>query len=112
MRQDFSSAAHFLIRLRILHPTIAILVSAYLIIIISWVFGKEKRRDNNKTLGRIIIVLLVLQLLAGFINVILLAPVWMQVVHLLLSDLVWISLVLFGAASLARVSAFSSGEIE
>jgi hypothetical protein len=36
----------------------------------------------------------------------------MQVVHLLLSDLVWISLVLFGAASLARVSAFSSGEIE
>ena len=112
LRQDFSSAAHFLIRLRILHPTIAILVSAYLIIIISWVFGKEKRRDNNKTLGRIIIVLLVLQLLAGFINVILLAPVWMQVVHLLLSDLVWISLVLFGAASLARVSAFSSGEIE
>jgi heme A synthase len=111
LRQDFSSAAHFLIRLRVLHPTIAILVSAYLFIIINWVFGKEKRRDN-KILGRIIIVLLILQLFAGFINVILLAPVWMQVVHLLLSDLVWISLVIFGTVSLTRVTAFSSGENE
>jgi heme A synthase len=101
LRQDFSSAAHFLIRLRILHPTIAILASAYLFIVINWVFVKEKRRDNI-ILGRIIIVLLIMQLLAGFINVILLAPVWMQLIHLLLSDLVWISLVLFAAASLSQ----------
>jgi heme A synthase len=84
-----------------LHPTIAILASAYLFIVINWVFVKEKRRDNI-ILGRIIIVLLIMQLLAGFINVILLAPVWMQVVHLLLSDLVWISLVLFAATSLSQ----------
>ncbi|MFC1922495.1 COX15/CtaA family protein [Chloroflexota bacterium] len=111
LRQDFSSAAHFLIRLRILHPTIAILVSAYLFVLVNWVFGKEKK-GNNIFLGRIIIVLLLLQLLAGFINVILLAPEWMQLVHLLLSDLVWISLVLFAAASLNRVSLVSSGESE
>ena len=109
LRQDFSSAAHFLIRLRILHPTIAILISAYLFILINWVFVKEEGRDN-KILGRIVIGLLVLQLLAGLINVILLAPIWMQLVHLLLSDLVWISLVLFAAASLIRVTAGSSGE--
>jgi hypothetical protein len=36
IRQDFSSTAHFLIRLRILHPTVAVVVSVYLIIILRW----------------------------------------------------------------------------
>jgi len=101
LRQDFSSAAHFLIRLRILHPTIAILVSAYLFIVINWVLAKVKMHEN-KILGRLIILLLLLQLLAGLINVVLLAPVWMQLVHLFLSDTVWICLVLFAAASLSK----------
>ncbi len=38
---------------------------------------------------------------AGFANVILLAPVWMQIVHLLLADAVWIAFVLLSAATLA-----------
>jgi heme A synthase len=41
-----------------------------------------------------------LQLFAGLINVILLAPVWLQLVHLLLADAVWIGLILFAATSL------------
>jgi len=36
---------------------------------------------------------------AGMINLGLLAPVWMQLVHLLLADLVWIALVLLAAAN-------------
>ena len=38
-----------------------------------------------------------LQVLAGLTNVLLLAPIWMQLVHLLLADAVWIALVLLGA---------------
>ena len=38
------------------------------------------------------------QLLAGAANLLLLAPVWMQMVHLLLADLLWISLVLLCAS--------------
>ncbi len=109
LRQDFSSAGHFLIRLRILHPTIAILVSAYLFIVINWVLVKVKIHES-KLLGRLIILFLLLQLLAGFINVILLAPVWMQMVHLLLSDMVWIALVLFAAASFSQENFNSSGD--
>jgi heme A synthase len=101
IRQDFSSTSHFLIRLRILHPTIALVVSLYLIIIIGWVNSKVKN-DRNIVLGRLTIFLIVLQLLAGLINVVLLAPVWMQLVHLFLSDTVWICLVLFAAASLSK----------
>jgi hypothetical protein len=37
---------------------------------------------------------------AGVVNVLLLAPVWMQIVHLLLADVLWITLVLLSAATL------------
>jgi hypothetical protein len=43
--------------------------------------------------------LFVAQLAAGALNLILLAPTWMQVVHLLLADLVWVALVLLTAAN-------------
>ena len=45
----------------------------------------------------------VVQLVAGVINVVLLAPVWMQMLHLLLADASWIALVLL-AASAMRVT--------
>jgi heme A synthase len=41
-----------------------------------------------------------IQLAAGLLNLVLLAPLWMQLVHLLLGDLLWISLVLLCAAML------------
>jgi heme A synthase len=100
LRQDFSKAAHFLIRLRIFHPTIAVIISLYSILIISWITNKTEK-DWNKIIGRLTILLILLQLLAGLINVILLAPVWLQLVHLLLADAIWIGLVLFSAVSLS-----------
>ena len=46
----------------------------------------------------------------GFVNVWLLAPVWMQLAHLLAADLLWIALVLLTASALARPDpAISSG---
>jgi heme A synthase len=101
IRQDFSSASHFLIRLRILHPTLAVVVSLYLIVIIGWIISRVKNY-GSKVLGRLTIFLIVLQLLAGLINVILLAPVWIQLTHLFISDTIWICLVLFAANSLTK----------
>lgn len=43
-----------------------------------------------------------LQLVVGVVNVALLAPVWLQIVHLLLADLLWLATVLFGAEVLAE----------
>lgn len=96
IQQDFSAAAHFLVRLRILHPSIAVLVAVYLIFVINWINARVSRQLNRQ-IGWLLISLFVVQLLAGLINVLLLAPVWMQMVHLLLSDLVWICLVMFTA---------------
>jgi heme A synthase len=103
LRQDFSPAAHFLIRLRIFHPTIAVIVSLYIILIINWISNKTKK-EGSKIIGRVTILIVLLQLLAGLINVVLLAPVWLQLVHLLLADLIWIGLVLFSANTLSSES--------
>jgi heme A synthase len=40
------------------------------------------------------------QVAAGVTNLALLAPVWMQIVHLLLADVVWIALVTVAAEAL------------
>jgi heme A synthase len=37
----------------------------------------------------------ILQLAAGIVNLSLLAPVWMQLTHLVIADLMWIAVVLF-----------------
>ena len=100
IREDFSPNAHFLVRLRVWHPVIAITVGFYL----SFVAGLLAMLRSNPILKRITMILIGLylaQLAAGIINLILMAPVWMQVIHLLLADLVWISFVLFSAVALA-----------
>ena len=47
-------------------------------------------------------LLAALQMFGGLVNLLLLAPVWMQIVHLLVADLLWIAFVLLGARVLAR----------
>jgi cytochrome c oxidase assembly protein subunit 15 len=55
-------------------------------------------------------LLYVVQLLAGAVNVVLKAPVWMQLLHLLLSDMLWVVLVLLSAAALATEQAPASAQ--
>lgn len=75
-------------------------VAVYLIIVVNWINARVTRQLNRQ-IGWMLISFFIVQLAAGLINVLLLAPVWMQMVHLLLSDLVWICLVLFTAEVMA-----------
>lgn len=100
LQQDLSSAAHFTIRLRIWHPMFAIGIGMYLIFI-SLLLALFRPERTLRWFAAIFSGLFVIQLAAGLINVVLLAPVWMQIVHLLLADLVWLSLVLLAATTLA-----------
>ena len=45
------------------------------------------------------------QLVAGLVNLLLLAPIPMQLIHLLLADSLWLSLVLLTATALATAKA-------
>jgi heme A synthase len=51
--------------------------------------------------ARAVLALVAVQFAAGLLNAALLAPVWLQIVHLLFADLLWLALVLLSAASLA-----------
>ncbi|HJR61553.1 MAG TPA: COX15/CtaA family protein [Vicinamibacterales bacterium] len=103
---DLSATSHFLIRLRILHPTFAVLTG------IGLLFGAPRLASNRGApaalLARLVSALAAGQLAIGAINLILLAPVWMQLVHLLAADLLWVAFVLLGAAALAVDPAFAA----
>jgi heme A synthase len=92
LAQDFNPASSLLLRLRGLHPLIAATVGAWLTI-----FAVARLRIAKWAALRVVI-LVWLQLFAGMANFLLRAPVWMQLVHLLIADLLWISLVLLCAA--------------
>jgi heme a synthase len=112
---DLSPSSHLLIRLRVLHPTIAILIGIVLMLTAPRLPAPQGGGDEQfnarfasgfsaelaARLRHAMIGIVALQLGAGFANVILLAPVWMQIVHLLLADAVWIAFVLLSAATLA-----------
>ncbi|HEV3329557.1 MAG TPA: COX15/CtaA family protein [Bryobacteraceae bacterium] len=96
-RQDFDPASSIFLRLRLLHPLLALITGGWLIF---YAEVTAFRLPSSKKYARKIESIVGLQILAGASNLLLLAPVWMQMVHLLLADLVWISLVLLVAVAL------------
>lgn len=106
IRQDFSTAAHFLIRLRGLHPLFAAGIGLYIVAAASYVNNfLRPASERTKKLTSILTTLFLLQLGAGILNVLLLAPIWLQLTHLLLADLFWIALTLTAASALAQPDA-------
>ncbi|HSB65538.1 MAG TPA: COX15/CtaA family protein [Anaerolineales bacterium] len=97
-QSDFSPTAHFLIRLRVFHPTIAAIVGVYLIVL-AGLIRIQVSQPVTQRIARWLTIGILLQLGAGIVNLFLLAPVWMQIVHLLLADLVWIVLILLTVSS-------------
>jgi heme A synthase len=96
---DVSPTAHFLVRLRVAHPLLA-LVGA---LAVGAAAASVLRAHQEASLRRAawsLTGLVLLQLAVGLANVALLAPVWLQLVHLLLADLVWIALVLVSVRAL------------
>jgi heme A synthase len=102
--QDFAPTAHFLIRLRLFHPLIAVATSA-LLIVVGGLTQMLRPGPARRRPARIIAILALIQLGAGALNVILLAPVWLQLLHLLLADLVWVTFILLAASALAPLAA-------
>lgn len=98
--RDFSSSSHIFLRLRVLHPIAAVLIGLYLIVFGVRVLARAGNGTILRQLSSILLALTGMQLLLGVVNLVLLAPVWMQILHLLAADAVWISFVLLSAESL------------
>ena len=100
-RQDFDPAANIFLRLRLFHPLLAVITAGWL------VFYAEMtaRVPGVKRFARLLELLVGVQVMAGVTNWLLLAPVPMQMLHLLLADLVWIAVILVCAADLQETPA-------
>ena len=101
VRQEMSSTAHVLLRLRVFHPALAILSAVYLSFVALKVI-KGRVSEIATQLAWVSWGLVVVQLILGAVNVVLLAPVWMQIVHLLLTDVLWIVVVLLAVEASGR----------
>jgi cytochrome c oxidase assembly protein subunit 15 len=100
LRDELSGDAHLLLRLRLLHPFVAIAAGAALLAL-ARVALRTRSDARVRSLAVTLAALVALEIAAGAVNVLLLAPVWLQIVHLLLADGVWIAVVLLASATLA-----------
>lgn len=97
--QDVNPTAHFLVQLRVIHPLIAIGVGTYVLFLT--IFLTNEHLPVTRKFALALRFLVAGQIVAGAMNVALLAPIWLQIVHLFLADLVWIVLILYASAVLS-----------
>ncbi len=96
LASDFAAGSPILVRMRWLHPAAAVVGVLCVLLLIR----AEKPQDRTRGVAGVVLASLVLQLLLGVGDVLLLAPTWMQVLHLLGADIYWVALVLLAARSL------------
>jgi cytochrome c oxidase assembly protein subunit 15 len=91
--QDFSSGGSWLLRIRWMHPAVALIAGVFIV----WLVFRSLARPAHHPLAIAVICLLFTQYLLGVADIALLTPVGMQMAHLLGADLLWIALVILSA---------------
>lgn len=101
VQKDLDPTSNFLVRLRIIHPIFAVLSSGYLFLMVRFIQGRLESGLIERR-GNWLIGVILTQILAGGFTILTLAPLAMQIIHLLLADVFWISLVLFGLETITK----------
>jgi cytochrome c oxidase assembly protein subunit 15 len=96
LAQDFSAASGWLVRWRWMHPSVAFLASILLLWLLAHAIRHGKHWDNRGLSAAVLLLLAVVYTL-GLLDVVLLAPLWLQVAHLLAADTLWATLVVLTA---------------
>jgi heme A synthase len=98
LRRELSPASHFLVRLRLVHPLVAVVGAAALWSVAEWL----RAHAAEATTRRLAVALrhgVTTQVLLGLSNIWLAAPGWMQLVHLLVAQLLWMVAILSTASA-------------
>lgn len=100
IQQELTPGAHLLLKLRVLHPVLAVLVG--LTVAGAGTLTRMMRPDDQKVrfFSRALVVMFMVQVCVGLLNLQLLVPIWTQLVHLLCADITFILLVLTCAVTL------------
>lgn len=95
----FSETAHLFVRLRIWHPTLATLIGL-VVVATAALAAKARPLGDAPKFAALLASLYATQMLVGLANVWLLAPLSIQLIHLLLADLAWITTILLTLTTL------------
>ena len=101
--KDLSPASNIILRLRISHPILSVLTGVFIIFLAGWLKRRFENADVTKW-SNIVSIFVLVQLAFGAATLLMLGPIVMQLGHLLLADLIWISFVLLCANSFAAAS--------
>lgn len=101
LERSLTPGEHFLVRLRVFHPLIAVSVGLY-VVFAGYLVARLRPSPETRFLAQWLAYLYGVQLLSGVVNVWLKAPVWMQILHLFLAYVIWLLFILLLAAALAR----------
>ena len=99
VRSEFGAAAPFLLRIRAVHPVVAIAGGIVVYTIARLVAG---RYPDQEPAARAVYWLIGAQFVVGVVNIALLAPLEVQVVHFLLAQALWISFLMLGFRTISR----------
>jgi heme A synthase len=94
LARDFSPDSNYLLRLRISHPILSIISAVYLVFLSGWLRAWSNRDRAVGRWANILTGVVIAQIVFGAATLLTLAPIVLQLGHLLLADLVWISLIL------------------
>lgn len=92
VREDLTAGQHFLVRLRVIHPFVALFTAAFLI---GAVLTLRRRFLDDPEMRKLLhwpLMLAGVQVVLGPLNILLAAPGWMQIAHLLVAQLLWVAL--------------------
>ena len=101
IKQDFNPTSHYLLQLRVWHPWLAATMSLY-VILIAGVVTKLRPSPDVIRWARLLSLAFLLQMVAGFVNLLYLAPIPLQMLHLFLADLLWLAMLLMAVSALAE----------
>ncbi len=99
IRADFSPFSNIFVRLRILHPIVAVALAVCLLVIAIRVTASNRTTAVAKRLSATMGVLVILQCTFGIANIALKTPTWLQLLHLVTADLLWIVFALLAVES-------------
>lgn len=106
--QDLAENSPAILKFRLLHPVSAVLAGVFVVYLVVQSRNTVGGRLNARWIASAVLGLLATQLALGVADVLLLAPAWMQILHLLGADLFWVALVTLAAQTLWRYSAPSA----
>jgi len=88
--RDFAGGT-LLTQVRVVHPVVATLMGSY----VAFLGLTRAEPGARQKIGGVMAAIVGIQIFAGIANIVLLTPLWLQIVHLALADGLWIMFVLF-----------------